>query len=56
MNTSDITIRVARKSQEAVDICTFELVEANGAPPPAFSAGSHRTRYPYVQTITDKVV
>jgi vanillate O-demethylase ferredoxin subunit len=41
MNTSSITTRVARKSQEAVDICTFELVEPNGAPLPAFSAGSH---------------
>lgn len=36
-----ISVRVARKQQEAVDICTFELVAEDGAPLPAFSAGSH---------------
>ncbi|MGH8693478.1 MAG: PDR/VanB family oxidoreductase, partial [Burkholderiales bacterium] len=41
MNVFALTVRVARKSQEAVDICTFELVSADGGPLPAFSAGSH---------------
>ena len=36
-----IPVRVARKQQEAVDICTFELVAEDGAPLPPFSAGSH---------------
>jgi vanillate O-demethylase ferredoxin subunit len=36
-----ISVRVARKQQEAVDICTFELVAEDGGPLPAFSAGSH---------------
>ena len=41
MNAPSIAVRVARKSQEATDICTFELVSADGKPLPAFSAGSH---------------
>jgi vanillate monooxygenase ferredoxin subunit len=41
VNTSTIQVRVARKRVEALDICTIELVEANGAALPAFSAGSH---------------
>lgn len=36
-----IAVRVARKQQEAVDICTYELVAVDGGPLPAFSAGSH---------------
>lgn len=36
-----ITVKVARKTQEALDICSFELVAADGARLPAFSAGSH---------------
>ncbi len=36
-----ISVRVARKQPEALDICTFELVAEDGAPLPAFSAGSH---------------
>ena len=36
-----ITVRVARKSAEALDICSLELVSPDGAPLPAFSAGSH---------------
>lgn len=36
-----LSVRVARKTVEATDICTFELVAADGAPLPAFSAGSH---------------
>ena len=41
MNSSTFSVRVARKSMVAVDICTFELVSADGMPLPAFSAGSH---------------
>ena len=36
-----LQVRVASKTVEAVDICSFELVEANGRPLPSFSAGSH---------------
>ncbi|HEX5393275.1 MAG TPA: PDR/VanB family oxidoreductase [Rhodocyclaceae bacterium] len=36
-----ITVRVARKALEAQDICSFELVAADGKPLPPFSAGSH---------------
>jgi len=36
-----ISVRVARKRQEALDICSFELVAEDGAALPAFSAGSH---------------
>lgn len=39
--TSTISVRVARKQQETADICTFELVSADGSLLPAFSAGSH---------------
>ena len=35
------TVRVASKHGEALDICSFELVDAGGDPLPAFSAGSH---------------
>jgi vanillate O-demethylase ferredoxin subunit len=38
---SEIRVRVARKAIEAADICTFELVHAQGEALPAFSAGSH---------------
>jgi vanillate O-demethylase ferredoxin subunit len=41
MNASTLTVRVARKTVEAVDICTFELVAADGTTLPSFSAGSH---------------
>ena len=41
MDASDLTVRVARKAVEALDICTFELVHAEGRPLPAFAAGSH---------------
>lgn len=40
-DTSEFTVRVARKTPEAVDICTFELVRTDGQGLPAFSAGSH---------------
>jgi len=35
------TVRVARKSYEAEDICSFVLVDRNGGSLPQFSAGSH---------------
>lgn len=41
MSSAEIEVRIARKQVEAVDICTFELVQAEGHPLPAFSAGSH---------------
>ncbi|HEY2255812.1 MAG TPA: ferredoxin reductase, partial [Variovorax sp.] len=41
MNASDLQVRVGRKTIEAVDISTFELVNAEDRPLPAFSAGSH---------------
>ncbi|HET9821592.1 MAG TPA: PDR/VanB family oxidoreductase [Burkholderiaceae bacterium] len=36
-----LRVRVARKTTEALGICSFELVRADGGPLPAFSAGSH---------------
>lgn len=36
-----LKVRVAARHDEAVDICSFELVRADGEPLPAFSAGSH---------------
>ena len=41
MDASDLSVRVTRKSIEAVDICTFELIHGEGKSLPAFSAGSH---------------
>jgi vanillate O-demethylase ferredoxin subunit len=41
MNASELSVRVERKTVEAVDICTFELVDVKGGALPAFSAGSH---------------
>jgi len=38
---SMLRVRVSRKAVEAEDICSFELASADGAPLPAFSAGSH---------------
>lgn len=40
MSISTLTVRVAGKAREALDICTFELVAVNGTLP-AFSAGAH---------------
>jgi vanillate O-demethylase ferredoxin subunit len=37
----DLVVRVVSKRQEARDICSFELARPDGAPLPAFSAGSH---------------
>lgn len=41
MNVPFLDMKVARKIQEATDICVFELVSFDGRPLPAFSAGSH---------------
>lgn len=41
MNVGSLQVRVARKTLEALDVCTFELVDVDGAVLPAFSAGSH---------------
>ena len=41
MSLGTLHVRVARKAQEALDICTFELVDTEGGALPAFSAGSH---------------
>lgn len=35
------TVRVARKAHEATDVCTFELVDPDGAALPPFAAGAH---------------
>src|SRR6266513_1622703 len=40
-NSATRNVRVNRKSTEAVDICSFELVDAAGNVLPPFSAGSH---------------
>ncbi len=39
--TGSLTVRVQSRTEEAVDICSFELVEVQGRPMPGFSAGSH---------------
>jgi len=36
-----LNVRVARRTREAVDIDTFELMDVDGKPLPPFSAGSH---------------
>lgn len=41
MSDSVLTVRVARKAVEALDIVSLELVAADGAALPPFSAGSH---------------
>lgn len=38
---SALKVLVRRKAVEALDICTFEFVRADGTPLPGFSAGSH---------------
>ncbi len=40
-STGNLRVRVAAKAIEAVDICSFELVSAEGVALPSFSAGSH---------------
>jgi vanillate O-demethylase ferredoxin subunit len=41
MSALSFEVCVARKSEEAVDICTFELVSVDREHLPSFSAGSH---------------
>ncbi|RYF53652.1 MAG: oxidoreductase [Comamonadaceae bacterium] len=41
MNPASLSVRVARKVVEASGICSFELVSADSASLPAFSAGAH---------------
>jgi len=41
MNRLELKVRVARKSHEALDICSHELVSAEESVLPSFSAGSH---------------
>ena len=36
-----LSVRVSKKTVEAQDIQSFELVDAQGAALPAFTAGSH---------------
>ena len=36
-----LDVRIARRTREAVDVCSFELEAVSGRPLPAFSAGSH---------------
>lgn len=38
---TQIAVKVARKTQEALDIASFELVKPDGSALPGFSAGSH---------------
>lgn len=39
--TNELTVRVARRVEEAEGICSFELVPQDAAALPAFSAGAH---------------
>jgi vanillate O-demethylase ferredoxin subunit len=41
MTETLLTLRVARKRAEALDIMSFDLVDPAGAPLPAFTAGAH---------------
>ncbi|RQV01242.1 oxidoreductase [Burkholderia cenocepacia] len=41
MSGATLTVRVARKWQEARDICGFEFVSDDGSPLPHFDAGAH---------------
>ena len=41
MSAGMLSVRVSRKTVEAQDISSFELVSADGTPLPAFAAGSH---------------
>jgi len=40
-NPPTLAVHVARKAQEATDICSLELVATDGGQLPAFTAGSH---------------
>lgn len=39
--TNELKLRVARRVDEALDVCSFELVAEDGSTLPPFSAGSH---------------
>ena len=39
--TNELTVRVARRVEEAEGICSFELVAQDGDALPPFSAGAH---------------
>jgi len=41
MSANSLTVRVARKSAETAEICSFELSDPNGGELPPFSAGAH---------------
>jgi vanillate O-demethylase ferredoxin subunit len=41
MSAELLKVRVERRTNEAEDICSYELVSADGTPLPAFAAGSH---------------
>ena len=41
MSMGTLQVRVARKAVEAVDVCSFDLIDIGGKPLPPFSAGSH---------------
>jgi len=41
MSAGTRVVHIARKTAEALDICSFELVDPGGAALPRFSAGSH---------------
>ena len=41
MSADLLNVRVERRTSEAEDICSYELVSVDGSPLPAFSAGSH---------------
>ena len=41
MSSATRLVRIARKTPEALDICSFELVDPAGGDLPVFSAGSH---------------
>ncbi|HYG45415.1 MAG TPA: ferredoxin reductase, partial [Bordetella sp.] len=41
MNANYLTVRVARKSAETAEICSFELSDPQGGELPPFTAGSH---------------
>src|SRR5690349_1199533 len=41
MTTQLLTLRVARKVSEALDVVSFELVDPHGADLPAFGPGAH---------------
>ena len=40
-SAATLRVRVSKKTREATDVCSFELVDVEGRALPAFSAGSH---------------